>query len=213
MSVPAEISFSPIVQDLCTDSSPAPLPQPDNLKAILDAEIATHATILTITEDYERQLNELSASLPPQDPTIRDLRFALSHALLEASQSRNRQATLRLQLRIVSGNQWRLKGSTSGLGLAIDRFFEARDESLRTEFAASAQILDSVAHGARMVTRQVASLCEGMRGQGARIGRAWSEVLERLRGDLVEEEKEDNESLEEGKGKVEKVQGEKEDEE
>lgn len=64
----------------------------------------------------------------------------------------------------------------SGLGLALDRFLEARDETLRMEFAASAHILDSIANGARFVVRQVMSLYEWTMGQGARIGRAVSEV-------------------------------------
>ena len=160
--------------DASDDSSDAPPPQPDELKAILDAEIATHATIITVIRDCERQLDELPDSLSPQDPTIRDLRHTLSHALLEAGQSKTRQSTLCMQLRSVSGYQRRIEGHSSGLGLTIDRFFEARDESLRMEFAALAQVFDSVANGARMLMRHVVSLCEGMLGQGRRIGRVWS---------------------------------------
>lgn len=206
-------SFRPTLRDLSTDPGPVPLPQPDDLKAILDAEIATHATILTIIGDCERQIDESSASLSPQDPTIRDLRHTLSHALLEASQSRTRQVTLGKQLHVVSRHQRRLEENTSGLGLAIERFFEARDESLRMEFAASAQVFGNVADGARMVVRQVVSLYEGMIGQGARIGRAWSEVWQQLRADLSEEEKEEEGNLEEREGEEEKAEEEKEDEE
>lgn len=164
MSLPEAPSFPPIVWDESTISAPTVLPQPDDLKAVLDAEIAVHATILTIIGDCERQLDELSASHSLQDPTIRDLRHTLSHALLEASRSKNRQATLRMQLRIVSGYRRRLEGNTSGLGLAIDRFLEARDGTLRMEFAASAQVFNSLAKGARMVVRQVVSLYEGIIG-------------------------------------------------
>ena len=66
-------------------------------------------------------------------------------------------------------------------------------------------MLDSVAQGASMIARQVASLCGGMIGQGTRIGRAWSEVWERLRADFMQEKKEDEGNLEEGKGKEEKM--------
>ncbi|CAD6591994.1 MAG: hypothetical protein ASARMPREDX12_005557 [Alectoria sarmentosa] len=196
--------------DASDDSSDAPPPQPDELKAILDAEIATHATIITVIRDCERQLDELPDSLSPQDPTIRDLRHTLSHALLEAGQSKTRQSTLRMQLRSVSGHQRRIEGHSSGLGLTIDRFFEARDESLRMEFAALAQVFDSVANGARMLMRHVVSLCEGMLGQGRRIGRVWS-VWEPLRADLEDGEKEDGENLEGGKGEEEKAEGGKKD--
>ncbi|CAD6589322.1 MAG: hypothetical protein ASARMPRED_004007 [Alectoria sarmentosa] len=181
--------------DASDDSSDAPPPQPDELKAILDAEIATHATIITVIRDCERQLDELPDSLSPQDPTIRDLRHTLSHALLEAGQSKTRQSTLCMQLRSVSGYQRRIEGHSSGLGLTIDRFFEARDESLRMEFAALAQVFDSVANGARMLMRHVVSLCEGMLGQGH----------------LEDGEKEDGENLEGGKGEEEKAEGGKKD--
>ncbi|KAL9071007.1 MAG: hypothetical protein Q9161_004507 [Pseudevernia consocians] len=198
-------SFRPTVRYLSTDPGSVPLHQTDDIKAVLDAEIASHAAILIIIGDCERQLDELSASLPPQDPTIRNLRHTLSHALLEASRSMNRQVTLRMQLRTVTGYQ------RSGLGLAIDRFFEARDESLRMEFAASAQILDSVANGARIIVRQMMSLCKGMLGQGARIGRAWSETWEQLRAKLVDKEKEDEENREGGNKEEEKPKGEEAD--
>lgn len=213
MSVPEaseKPSFRPTVRYSSTEPASVPLHQTDDIKAVLDAEIATHVTIRTIIGDCERQLDELSASLPPQDPTIRNLRHTLSHALLEASRSETRQVTLRMQLRIVSGRQ------RSGLGLAIDRFFEARDESLRMEFAASAQVLDSVANGARIIVRQMTSLCKGMLGQGARIGRAWSETWEQLRAKLADKEKENEETREGGNGEEEKprreeAQGKKED--
>ena len=110
-----------------------------------------------------------------------------------------------MQLRTVTGYQ------RSGLKLAIDRFFEARDESLRMEFAASAQILDSVANGARIIVRQMMSLCKGMLGQGTRIGRAWSETWEQLRAKLVDKEKEDEENREGGNKEEEKPKGEEAD--
>lgn len=170
MSLPEDPLSPRLVGDVSTLSISPPLPRPDDLEAVLDAEKASYATILNIIGDCERQLNQLSALHSPQDPTIRDLRYTLSHALLEARQSKDRQATLRTQLRLMSGHQ------RSGLGLALDRFLEARDETLRMEFAASAHILDSIANGARFVVRQVMSLYEWTMGQGARIGRAVSEV-------------------------------------
>ena len=94
-----------------------------------------------------------SASQPRPD----DLRYTLSLALLEARHSRNKQATLRAQLRLESGHR------RSGLGLALDRFLEARDDTL------AARILDGIANGARFVVRQVMSLNEGTMGQGARM--------------------------------------------
>ncbi len=208
MSVPEASetpSFRPTDRDLITGPASVPLPQPDDLKAILDAEIATHATILTMIGDCKRQLDEVSASLSPQDPTIRDLRHTLSHALLEASRSKARQSILRMQLRIVSGHQ------RSALGLAVDRLLEVRDESLRMELAASAQVYDSVASATRIMVRPVISLCKGMFGQGARIGRAWSEIWEQLRAKLVNKEKEDEEDLEaREEGGKEKPKGEEE---
>lgn len=199
-----EVSGAPSL-DVSPDSSPAPLAQPDDLKATLDAEIATPAAILTTIRDCERQLDEFSASIFPQDPKLRYLRHALSYARQEASQSKARQSTLRMQLRMLSAHRQRAEGHTSGLGLAIDRFVEARNESLRMEFAASARMFDFVTNGARLVVREVASLCEKMLGQGARIGRAWSEMWGRLRVDLEEEEKDDEQNLEEGKGEEEKA--------
>ena len=92
------------------------------------------------------------------------------------------------------------------MGLALDRFLEARDETLAMEFAASAHILDSIANGARFVVRQVTSLYEGMMGQGARIGRAWSEVWEPLRADLVAEEGEGQGNLQECNGEAQKAE-------
>ncbi len=208
MSVPEASetpSFRPTVRDLITGPASVPLPQPDDLEAILDAEIATHATILTMIEDCKRQLEEISASLSPQDPTIRDLRHTFSHALLEASRSMDRQSILRKQLRIISGHQ------RSDLGLAIDRLLEMRDESLRMEFVASAQVYDSVASAARIMVRPVISLCKGMFGQGARVGRAWSKMWEQLRATLVDKDKEDKEDLEAGEeGGKEKPKGEEE---
>ena len=207
MSVPEASetpSVRPTARDLITGPGSVPLPQPDDLKAILDAEIASHATILTMIGDCKRQLDEVSASLSPQDPTIRDLHHTLSHALLEARRSKARQSSLRMQLRIISGHQ------RSNLGLAVDRLLEVRDESLRMEFAASAQVYDSVANATRIVVRQVISLCKGMFGQGARIGRAWSEMWEQLRARLVHKDKEDEEDLEAGEGGQEKPKGEEE---
>ena len=174
MSLPDNPLSAQLVGDASTLSASAPLPGPDDLKAVLDAEKTSYATILSIIGDCERQLNQLSALHSPQDPTIRDLRYTLSLALLEARQSKNRQAIVRTQLRLASGHR------RSGLGLALDHFLEARDETLAMEFAASAHILDSIANGARFVVRQVMSLYEGTMGQGARIRRAWSEVWEPL---------------------------------
>lgn len=182
------------------DSGPAPLAQRKDLEAVLDAEIATHATILTVIGDCERQLAELSASTSLQDPNIRYLRHALSYALQEASQSNARQSTLRMQLRMLSAHQQKLEGQTSGLRLAMDRLVEARNESLRMEFTASSRVFDFVTNGARLVVIKVASLCEKMLGQGAWIGRAWSGVWERLRVDSQGEVKEDEGNLEGGKG-------------
>ena len=200
MSLPESPPSPQPVRDASTLSASAPLPQPDDLKAVLDAEKARYATILNIIGDCERQFNQLSPLHSPQDPTIRDLRYTLSHALLEARQSKNKQATLRTQLRLVSGHR------RSALGLALDRFLEARDETLRMEFAASAHIFDSIANGARFVVRQVMFLYEGTMGQGAGIGRAWSEVWEPLGVDLVGEEREGQGNLQEGNGEEEKAE-------
>lgn len=135
--------------------SPGSFTQPDDLKTGLNAGIATHTAILILVGDCERQLDDVSASLSPQNLTIRDFPHTLSHALLEASQSMTRQEILRMQLRTLSGHQRRCDGNVSALGLAVDRFIEARDESLRVEFAASL-VLDSVANGTRKLVRHVA---------------------------------------------------------
>ena len=84
MSLPDVPLSSQLVGDASTFPASAPLLRPDDLKAVLDAEKTSHATILNIIGDCERQLNQLSALHSPQDPTIRDLRYALSLALLEA---------------------------------------------------------------------------------------------------------------------------------
>ena len=209
MSVPEASetdSFRPTVRDLSNDPGSVPLPQPDDLQAALDAEIAIHATLLTTIENIERRLDELSASVSPQDPTMCELRHALSE--LKA-----RQSTLRMQLRSIHGLQ------RSGLGLAVDRFLEVRDESLIMEFAASAQVFDCVANATRIVVRQMMSLCKGIFGQGARVGRAWSEMREQLRAKLFDKDKEDEEGREAGeergeeKPKGEEAEGENESEE
>ena len=199
MSLPEKPLPPHLVGDASTLSASAPLPRQDDLKAILDAEEASYATILNIIGDCERQLSQLSALHPPQDPTVRDIRHTLSHALLEARQSKNRQAILGAQLRLVCGHQ------RSGLGLALDRFLEARDETLRTEFAASAHVWDSIANGAHFLAKQVMSLYEGTISQGARIGRAWSAVWEPLGVELVAEEGEGQGDLQECNGEAEKA--------
>lgn len=161
--------------DVTTDSDRAPPSEADSLQALLDAEIATYVNILTIVGRCKRQLlYESSRATFPRHPAMRLLRKRLLLALREASQSKIRQETLRTQLRNASGLQWRLQGNASFLGLAVGGCLEARDESLRMEFAASAQVLGKVAHGARMIVRQVGFLRDGMIDQGARIRRAWS---------------------------------------
>ena len=200
MSLPEKPLSPHLVEDASTLSASAPLPRPDDLEAVLDAEKTSYATILDIIGDCERQLNQLSALHPPQDPTIRDLRSTLSHALLEARQSKDRQATLRTQLRLVGGHQ------RSGLGFALDRFLESRDETLETEFAASAHILDSIANGARFFVRQVMSLYEGTMSQGARIGRAWSELWGPLGVESVVEEGRGQGDLQECEGEAQKAE-------
>lgn len=151
MSIPKAPALPPTVQDVPNDSDRAPLSETDNLQAVLDAEIATHASILTTIERCKLQLYELSHSTSPRHPAICDLRDRLDHALQEASRLKTRQDTLRMQLLIASSYHWRLEGNASGLGFAVGGFWEARDESLRMEFAASAQVFDSFAYGARMV--------------------------------------------------------------
>ena len=198
MSLPDSPPSPQVVRDASTLSASAPLSQPDDLKAALDAEKARYANILNIIEDCERQLNQLSALHSPRNPTIRHLRHSLSHAVLEASQSK--QATLRMQLRLVPAYR------RSRLELGLDGFREARDETLRMEFAASAQIFDSIANGARFVVRQVMFLYEGTMGQGVRIGRAWSKLWEPLGADLVGEEGEGQGNRQEGNGEEEKAE-------
>ena len=200
MSLPENPLSPRLVGDESTLSASPPLPQPDDLKAVLDAEKASYATLLNIIGECERQLNQLSALHSPQDPTIRDLRYTLSHAFLEARQSKDRQAILSTQLRLVSGHQ------RSGLGLALDRFLEAHDETLAMEFAASAHIMDGIANGARFVVRQVMSLYEGTMGQGARIGRAWSAVWEPMGEELVAEEGEGQGNAQECNGEAQKAE-------
>lgn len=184
-------SFRPPIQDSSTGPDTVPLPQPDELKAALDTEIAMHDAFLTLVGDCRRQITRLFTSF---DPAFCDLCRILDRAHRAANESKIRQSTLRMRLRLLSGPQ-RLERVTSGLGLAVQRILEARNESLRMELAASARSFDSVAHRARVVVRRVASLCEWMVGQGARIRRVWSEVWEKFRPDLVDEQKEDEETL------------------
>lgn len=96
-------------------------------------------------------LEGLSASLSTQDATIDDLRYTLSLALVDASQLKTRQATLRMQFRIASEHQQRLGRTTSGSGHIIKRFLGTRDESLRMRFPALAQMFYSVAHGTHTI--------------------------------------------------------------
>lgn len=96
----------------------------------------------------------------------------------------------------MSGHRRRLEGNKSSLRHIFDRFFKARNESLRMNFAASAHIFDHVVHGARVVIRQMTSVRESTKCQGPRIGRAWLAVWERLRAAWVKEVKVDEESLE-----------------
>ena len=74
------------------------------------------------------------------------------------------------------------------------------------EFAASAHTLDGIANGARFVVRQVMSLYEETMGQGAKIGRVWSEVWEPLGVDLVAEEGEGQGNLQECTGEAQKAE-------
>lgn len=170
-------SFHPPIRESSADPGTAPLPQPDELKAALDSEIATYNTLLDVMEGCEHYISTLPNE---SDSALRNARLVLDCALSKASESRTRQSALRMQLRLLSGRQ-RLERDTSGLRVAVDCILEARNESLRREFTASARLFDSVGHGARIVMRRVASLCKRMIGQGARVGRVWLEVRGKFR--------------------------------
>lgn len=87
MSAPEVVSPLPSVQARL-DPGPTSSYQANGLKAVLDLEVAMHATILTIVSDCKRLLDGNPASLSSQDPTFRDLRHTLSHALVQLASPR-----------------------------------------------------------------------------------------------------------------------------
>lgn len=101
-------SVRPPIQESSSNPGTVPLPQPDQLKAALDSEIATYNTLLTIIEECKRHISTLFNEF---DPAIRHAGRILDRALSEASESRTRQSALRMQLRLLSGHQ-RLEGDT-----------------------------------------------------------------------------------------------------
>ena len=169
-------SFHPPIRESSTNPSTVPLPHPDQLKAALDSEMATYNKLLIIIEESKY----ISTLFNESDLAHGNARLVLDCALSQASESRTRQSALRMQLRLLPGRQ-RLERDTSGLRVAVERTLEAQNVSLRWEFMASAQLFDSVGHGARVVMRHVASLCERMIGLGARVGKVCLDVRGKFR--------------------------------
>ena len=165
---PTRYLLPPTIHDMI-DSRPEPLSQPDVLRVVLNAETAMYATIM---RGCKRQLDGLSASLSRKDPAIRSQRHALSHALLEATLSNTRQATLCIELCIASDHRRRSEGNSSGLEPAIDHFLDTHFKLLWMRFPTLARMFDSVVYVTHVVVRHTASLCKETIGQGVRIQRA-----------------------------------------
>lgn len=165
-------SFRPPNGVSSTTRGTVPLPQSDQVRAALQAEIATHDTILTTIRDCERQINSRS---PSSDPAIRHLRQTLDRALHEASESKTRQSIMRMQLRVLAKIQ-RLEREITVFKLVVDRHSEAKNESFAMEFAASAQLFDSIARGASIIVRHAVSIYKRVVDQRAEIGRVCSRV-------------------------------------